>query len=839
MISLKGSNIAIIGGGNFCRVFLQIMACEDLIDQMPNILGVADKNKQAEGIEYARQKGIFTTDDYREFFHFKDLHVILELTRDTLLAEGLKKEIPPGIKLIDHFEAAFLWISLQIEEAKIKTHRELQKHVNHPEKTRELFDQFSCHLEDIIKKRTEYSLRIKRDLMENESTMSQIIQGTTIPTFVINRDHIVTYWNRALEKLTGYSADEIVGTNKHWLPFREKERPVMADFILYQFEEGEINKYYGENWSKSNLIEDAYEAEEFFPGLGGQDRWAFFTAAPIKRPDGAIIGAIETIWDTTEKKKAEEERERHTRELAALCSIYNSLSSPFELEDRINEAIEEVNSFLSAESICIFLRGEDNLFRLMYSRGISEGYKRKYGTIGENSVVHQVFQSDKWTLFEDLPEGSNENIGLSEIEGLKSLAYIPIKAKEKKAFGVIRIGTKRIDHFSTEEINVIELISNRIGITIENSVLYEQYIKSEEKYRSLFNNDPNPIFIIDRQTLNILDVNSRAEICYGYSRDEFFQMHFPNLGDSDDEELINGLKTLSKDQSILFSKKRHYKKGHTPFYVNVNVSYAGYRNNDVLIAATTDITESVERETHLVQASKMTTLGLMAAGMAHEINQPLNVIQVWSDYFQKMIKKNEPIKDEDLITLAKDISENVQRATDIIKHMRDFARQSEVVRTKVNINDPIRDVFKVLGDQLRVHQVELKLDFDPELPNIMAEHNRLEQVFINLVTNAIDAMDEKASQLVENGWKKQLEIRSFLENNQVVVTVSDTGIGMSREIINKIFEPFFTTKEIGKGTGLGVSISHGIIKDYDGDIQIESEFGKGTTFLLRFPALDH
>ena len=171
MISLKGSNIAIIGGGNFCRVFLQIMACEDLIDQMPNILGVADKNKQAEGIEYARQKGIFTTDDYREFFHFKELHVILELTRDTLLAEGLKKEIPPGIKLIDHFEAAFLWISLQIEEAKIKTHRELQKHVNHPEKTRELFDQFSCHLEDIIKKRTEYSLRIKRDLMENESTM--------------------------------------------------------------------------------------------------------------------------------------------------------------------------------------------------------------------------------------------------------------------------------------------------------------------------------------------------------------------------------------------------------------------------------------------------------------------------------------------------------------------------------------------------------------------------------------------------------------------------------------------------------------------------------------------
>ena len=149
----------------------------------------------------------------------------------------------------------------------------------------------------------------------------------------------------------------------------------------------------------------------------------------------------------------------------------------------------------------------------------------------------------------------------------------------------------------------------------------------------------------------------------------------------------------------------------------------------------------------------------------------------------------------------------------------------------------LSDVFKVLGNQIKVHQIELELDLAPDLPDIMAEHNRLEQVFINLVTNAIDAMDEKVGRPGVTDLEKRLKIASFAENGMVVVTVSDTGVGMSEEVKNQIFEPFFTTKKIGKGTGLGVSISYGIVKDYDGTIEIESEPGKGATFKLSFPFL--
>ena len=186
--------------------------------------------------------------------------------------------------------------------------------------------------------------------------------------------------------------------------------------------------------------------------------------------------------------------------------------------------------------------------------------------------------------------------------------------------------------------------------------------------------------------------------------------------------------------------------------------------------------------------------------------------------------------------MANDIVANVERATGVIKHVRDFARQSEPVRSKVNINDPIADVFKVLGHQLKVHEINVTLDLDPDLPEILAEHNRLEQVFINLVSNAIDAMDEKSNHPANPDNDKKLTIKSNLEGDMVTVYVADTGTGMSEEVQAKLFEPFFTTKKVGKGTGLGVSISYGIVKDYDGDIKIESEVGKGTTFKLTFPA---
>jgi C4-dicarboxylate-specific signal transduction histidine kinase len=214
------------------------------------------------------------------------------------------------------------------------------------------------------------------------------------------------------------------------------------------------------------------------------------------------------------------------------------------------------------------------------------------------------------------------------------------------------------------------------------------------------------------------------------------------------------------------------------------------------------------------------------------------VIQVASDYFLKKLNRGEEISKEELRSVAEEIGGNVDRASKVIKHMRDFARQSDLSRTRVNVNDPIRDVFKVMGQQLRVHQIEVELELEPEGIYIMAEPNRLEQVFINLITNAMYAMDDKGLKWGNKKWRRLLRITSSNVDGQAMITVSDTGKGIPEDILDKIFEPFFTTRKVGQGTGLGMSISYRIISDYGGTIEVESEVDKGTTFTLKFPAVE-
>jgi PAS domain S-box-containing protein len=830
-----GTTIAIVGGGRACKAFLEFLTDEAFADQRPDILGVADINQEADGVRYARALGIPVTADYTEFFRLKGLETLLELTNSHAIIENLREALPENLRLIDHFEARAIRDYLQIEKVRIESYRELALVKRNPIAVITLVRRVIDRMTAIIERRNKRAREIERELVERERTLHQIVQGSTIPTFMIDREHVVTHWNRALEKLTGFSAAQMIGTRRQWMPFYESERPAMADVILDQSDEAVIRKLYGSQWRKSSLIEGAYEAEGFFPRLGPNGRWCWFTAAPLKSPEGEIIGAIETLWDKTEDKRAEEERERHNEELATMCSIYAALNAPAGLEERIRKALAELRRLFPADGICVYLLDEGGDFYSRFSFGTSALACRILPIAGKKSAICHVGRTHELLTFEELPAGCQDEIRLVEEEPLQSIAYIPVSSKHKETFGVIRVGSRQPVSVTPDLRNVLGLIGNRIAVTIENAMLQERYIKSEEKYRSLFDNDPNPIFIINPETFQVLDTNQTAQGTYGYAKAELVGLPFYGLGDPGDAEVKAGLQNLAKGGAIFFSKKKHYRKDRTSFFVNINVSRAEYGGQDVLIATTTDITESVERETQLIQAGKMTTLGVMAAGMAHEINQPLNVIQVSADYILKMLRKGQGLDAPELKAVAEDIIANVERASFVIKHVRDFSRQSELKRTRVDINDPIRDVYKILGHQLKAHQVEVEFDLDPALPKILADHNRLEQVFVNLVSNAIDAMDEKAERADMPDKTKRLTIRTGIDGNQVAAEVIDTGTGMPEEVRKKIFEPFFTTKKTGKGTGLGISISYGIVKDYEGNITVETEPGKGTRFKLTFP----
>jgi histidine kinase len=169
--------------------------------------------------------------------------------------------------------------------------------------------------------------------------------------------------------------------------------------------------------------------------------------------------------------------------------------------------------------------------------------------------------------------------------------------------------------------------------------------------------------------------------------------------------------------------------------------------------------------------------------------------------------------------------------------MREFGRKSDVAKERVHVNQVLRRAVEFFKQQLKLREIEVAEDLQEELPPILADPNRLEQVFVNLLINARDAIEQKAEQSDRRGEAKRITLRTRAEDGAVTIEVTDTGTGIPEALFDRIFEPFFTTKKVGKGTGLGLSISYGIVQDYDGTIKVESKEGEGATFIIRFPGI--
>lgn len=429
---LLKSNIAIVGGGQFCKRFLELLYGVDFQDQHPTILGVADLDSGAQGIVYAREVGILTTTDFMDLLQLDNLQILVELTGNEDLFNVIKKKAPAGVKIVNHIEARSIWSSLQVEKEKRKALKEIWQNRFKAEDIDILFEEFADRMGEVVKERSDRYMEIERELAKSERALAQIIEGSTIPTFVINKDHIVTHWNKAMERFTGAPAEDMVNTNRQSRPFWGEERPTMADVILDQIDEDEIQKLYGEKWRKSALIEEAYEAEVFFPRLGETGKWCWFTAAPIKGPDGTIVGAIETLWDKTEDKKAEEERERYNRELSTMCTIYSALNAPSDLNSRIDQTVDELLNFLSADGVCIYLTGQDGKYYLRNCRGMSPETLKKISILDQSSTIHRIAEMNEYTISDSLPEMTPDEVLLLQDEEIASIAYIPISSEEKR-----------------------------------------------------------------------------------------------------------------------------------------------------------------------------------------------------------------------------------------------------------------------------------------------------------------------------------------------------------------------------------------------------------------------
>ncbi|MCP4020879.1 MAG: PAS domain-containing protein, partial [Desulfobacteraceae bacterium] len=344
-------------------------------------------------------------------------------------------------------------------------------------------------------------------------------------------------------------------------------------------------------------------------------------------------------------------------------------------------------------------------------------------------------------------------------------------------------------------------------------------------------NIPNPVFILDKEHFLILDCNDSALSVYGYNRAELRNKNFELLFGSGEE--FEAFKT--NIQKAYHERIINLNREGAKIYVNIWVSPAKFINKNVLIVTAVDITLSIETEQQLIQAGKMATLGEMATGVAHELNQPLSVIKTASGFIAKKIKTKKELDKDILQTLCEEIESHVDRASKITNHMRLFGRKSIFKKEEVNINDVLKRAFDIFSQQLKLREIDVIWILDESMPTIEADAVRLEQVFINLLINARDAIVERCkAQQPSQFMEKRITIETAMVEPGHQIKIMDTGTGISKAKLDKIFEPFFTTKKVGDGTGLGLSISYGIIKEFGGNIFVKNNEDGGAAFTIVF-----
>lgn len=272
---------------------------------------------------------------------------------------------------------------------------------------------------------------------------------------------------------------------------------------------------------------------------------------------------------------------------------------------------------------------------------------------------------------------------------------------------------------------------------------------------------------------------------------------------------------------------------------NLNRKLERYTQNlERMVAKRT--AELREKDAALLQSGKLSSLGEMATGIAHEINQPVNVIKLIVTGLLRQNHLHNGLEPENVIEELKTINQQTIRVQKIIKHMKAFAHKKTArINDQIDINQPLRDCFLLIGQQLKNHDIRVSLDLAEGLPKVAADATLLEQVIINLINNARDALDElNTGENDGDRPDKQLAIRTFAENGSVLMQISDNGCGIPDSVRGRIFEPFFTTKKVSKGTGLGLSISYNLISLMNGELKLLANRGVGTHFQISLPAVN-
>jgi two-component system, NtrC family, sensor kinase len=513
-----------------------------------------------------------------------------------------------------------------------------------------------------------------------------------------------------------------------------------------------------------------------------------------------------------------------------LIEFGRELSSETDLSAMLTSVIDRLSRTLLVDRIAIFLATDANANEFVMEKSFGISYN---GVLDLSFlVVERPEQYAGHIFFDNTRKALQESLTAREtIAKLNLNYYIPCTV-QNRTIAVMGLGkTMAGDFLSSEDVELLETLAGYMGIAIQNARLYASLEQKASEYERLKDFNEN---IVESISVGVLAVdledrieswNSQMEVMYAMPRS---QVLGERLSEVFPAAFMEEFYRVRQNPGIhnLYKFRLNTRAGDTRI-ANVAIAPLVTRKFNVIgrLIIVDDITERIELESQLSQAEKLSSIGLLAAGVAHEVNTPLAVISSYAQMLTKQIND-----DAKLGPLLDKITRQTFRASEIVNNLLNFSRTSATEFSAIDLNKIITETLALLEHQLKTSRIKVETSLYPELPMIHGNAGKLQQVFLNLFLNAKDAMAAKGGTLSI----------ATLNGDSVQVNIRDSGAGIEPENINKIYDPFFTTKNVpregqSRGTGLGLSVTYGIIQEHAGKIRVDSQPGQGTTFQLEFP----
>ena len=535
-----------------------------------------------------------------------------------------------------------------------------------------------------------------------------------------------------------------------------------------------------------------------------------------------------------------------------LVEFGRELNAQTDLRALVESIVERLPETLLVTRVAVFLShdeiaGRRNRFSLALSHGLSQQVLSSADSLDlsfldfdhKDSGSHLFFENPQAVL--RLPDVQRRTAAALDLN-----YYVPCRAARHGGSGnstiaVLGLGrTGDGDFLSSEDMELLESLAGYIGIAIQNAQLYrrlEQKIFDFERLRDFNENIVESInigvFAVDLED-KIESWNAQMEVMYATPRADALRKP---LGEVFPAEFLQEFDRLRGEQGV--STLYKFRLGTPTGEARAaNITIAPLLNRDFKavgrIVIVDDITDRINMETQLTQAEKLSSIGLLAAGVAHEVNTPLAVISSYTQMLNKQLRADEATHAR-LQPVLEKITQQTFRASEIVNGLLNFSRMGTVDFTRVDVNATVQETVLLLEHQMRSAGVAVVTQLADGLPAISGNRGKLQQVLVNLVLNSKDALQDKG--------RGTVRISTAHTSNGVELRVEDDGAGMPQEVIRKIYDPFFTTKSTPKdgqrkGTGLGMAVTYGIVQEHSGTIEVSSSVGEGTTFRLEFPALE-